>query len=177
MEEVKRCGVSSSDLPELAKRLADELRTRDLRVVFCESCTAGLVAATMGQIAGISQWLCGSAVVYRIDTKVRWLGVSKRDLKTHSPVSEPIARQMAEGVLRQTPEAHWAASVTGHLGPAAPPDLDGVLYVALAARRNRSSPAVECWRTRLTAATRRARQRQAAAFVLDRLYRVIHSST
>ena len=41
---------------------------------------------------------------------------------------------MAIGVLRITPEAMFSAAITGHLGPAAPPELDGVIYVAVAQR-------------------------------------------
>ncbi len=119
-----------------ATRLANELRTRGLRIVFAESCTAGLIAASLARFPGISEHLCGSAVVYRNATKTAWLGVSAQDLADESigPVSKAVAAAMATGVLKRTREADLAASVTGHLGPDAPPELDGVIYVAVARR-------------------------------------------
>ena len=80
----------------------------------------------------MSGWHCGSAVVYREPTKTAWLGISPEDLRQHNVVSEEIARQMALGVLRRTPEAHLSAAITGHLGPDAPDDLDGIVCMAVA---------------------------------------------
>lgn len=171
MEEIATCRVSPGELLRNAERVANELRRCNVRLVFAESCTAGLLSATLAQFPGISQWLCGSAVVYRQDTKVQWLGVSVRDLERHSAVSAPVTRQMSLGVLRHTPEADWSASVTGHLGPAAPLELDGVVFFAMASRSARTASVLECEAVRLTAKARRVRQRQAVAWVLDRLYR------
>ena len=56
------------DLNELAIRLADCLRLRSRRVVLAESCTAGLVSAALAQVPGVSEFHCGSAVVYRLET-------------------------------------------------------------------------------------------------------------
>ena len=148
-----------------ARRLADELKRRDVKVVFAESCTAGLVSASLSRIPGISQWLCGSAVTYRDDTKVQWLAVRPAELLRESAVSQPVARQMARGVLMNTPEAHLSASVTGHLGPDAPPDLDGVIYVAVARRRGARIHVVREQRLLLTSSTRHKRQREAVAQV------------
>lgn len=174
MEEIAWCRVSARALLRNAKRVANELRRCNVRLVFAESCTAGLLSATLAQFPGISQWLCGSAVVYRVDTKVQWLGVSVRDLQRHSAVSAPVTRQMSLGVLRHTPEADWSASVTGHFGPAAPMELDGIVFFAIASRSARAASVLECEAVRLTAKVRKVRQRQAVAWVLDRLYRRLH---
>lgn len=122
------------DLNELARQLTDCLRTLGTRVVLAESCTAGLVSAALGQIPGVSEFHCGSAVVYRLDTKTRWLDVPAELLKNPGPVSDAVARAMATGVLRDTPEATWSAAITGHLGPQAPPDQDGLVFIAVARR-------------------------------------------
>jgi PncC family amidohydrolase len=119
----------------LVHDVAALLKQSDKRIVFAESCTAGLVSASLARVPGISEFLCGSAVVYRIDTKAKWLGIREDVLQEPGPVSSLIASQMAEHVLALTPEADLAASITGHLGPGAPPDLDGVIYIAVA-RRN-----------------------------------------
>ena len=104
-------------------------------IVFAESCTAGLIAATMGRLPGVSEVLAGSAVVYQIPTKVAWLGIRQSDVDEHGVVSQVVSEQMAEHVLRQTPHAAVAASVTGHLGPDAPADLDGTAWTTVALRK------------------------------------------
>lgn len=117
-----------------ARRVARLLQQSNHKIVFAESCTAGLVSATLSRIAGISAWHCGGVVTYRNETKAAYLGIDPKVLKRPGPVSELVARRMAEGVLGKTPEATIAASITGHLGPNAPPKLDGLVYVAIALR-------------------------------------------
>lgn len=119
-------------LTSLAESVKQCLERCQRRIVFAESCTAGLVSATLARVPGVSDWHCGSSVVYRLDTKTRWLGVPESILKEPGPVSEPAARMMALGVLQRTPEASISASITGHLGPGAPPKQDGLIYVGIA---------------------------------------------
>ncbi len=119
---------------QLAADVARFLKAAGLRIVFAESCTAGLVSATLARVPGISEHHCGSAVVYRLDTKAKWLGVPEAMLIDPGPVSEEVAAAMAEGVLQVTPEADLAASITGHLGPDAPEGFDGLVYVGIASR-------------------------------------------
>lgn len=123
-----------SELTQAAERLAETLRAANCRAVFAESCTGGLVSAALSQVAGISEFHCGSAVVYKFDTKTQWLGVPAAILDHPGPVSEVVAKAMAVGVLMKTPEAHWSAAITGHLGPNAPPELDGLVYIGIARR-------------------------------------------
>jgi PncC family amidohydrolase len=118
-----------------ARRVARLLEQTSHKIVFAESCTAGLVSASLSRIPGISAWHCGGMVTYRNKTKTAYLGIDPKILKRPGPVSELVARQMAEGVLSRTPDATMAASITGHLGPNAPPKLDGVVFVAIAVRR------------------------------------------
>ena len=149
-----------------AQTVADRLQQKRVRVVFAESCTAGLVAATMATVPGISEWLCGSAVTYREATKQQWLHVTASDLQQFSAVSQPVARQMAIAVLKQTPEADYAASVTGHLGPDAPSNLDGVVFIGVARRSDDGSIACEVTRHELQRQARNDRQEEAAELVL-----------
>ena len=137
-------------LTSLARQIADLLKTNNTRIVFAESCTAGLVSATLGRIPGISEFHCGSAVVYRLDTKSRWLGVSEAMLRDPGPVSAEVATAMAAGVLERTPEATLAAAITGHLGPNAPADQDGLVFIGIA-RRSPSGISVETFRRQLAA--------------------------
>jgi nicotinamide-nucleotide amidase len=119
-----------------AKRLAQILKATHRKIVFAESCTGGLVSATLTQIPGISSYHCGSAVVYQVQTKAEWLGISRDLLDDPGPVSPEVAIEMAKGVLQKTPQAHVAASVTGHLGPDAPEHQDGLIYVAVVVRES-----------------------------------------
>lgn len=168
-----------------ARRLAELLEARQLKIVFAESCTGGLVSASLTRIPGISEWLCGSAVVYQVETKAGWLGIPRAVLSDPGPVSRRVASQMAENVLAKTPQADVAVSVTGHLGPDAPQRQDGLLYVAVAVRRRTSrtiqrsdSPKLLVKRHRLAGkpggsrlsarrTLRGQRQRAAAQFVLQ----------
>ena len=121
-------------LSDLVYEIAQLLKRLETRIVFAESCTGGLVSAALARVPGISEHLCGSAVVYRLDTKTRWLDVPNRLLLDPGPVSEPVARAMALGALRRTPEAHLAAAITGHLGPNAPVEQDGKIFIAITRR-------------------------------------------
>lgn len=130
------------ELTQAAKALAVVLAESQTRIVFAESCTGGLVGNALTGIAGISEYHCGSAVVYRVETKAEWLGVGRDILEKPGPVSKAVAEAMAVGVLNKTPEADVAVSVTGHLGPRAPRRQDGLIYVGCARRDSGDSPPV-----------------------------------
>jgi nicotinamide-nucleotide amidase len=120
-----------------ARRLASLLKATGRKVVFAESCTGGLVSGALTAIPGISDYHCGGMVVYRNRTKIGYLTIDRRRLEKYGPVSTEIAAEMASHVLERTPEADIAASVTGHLGPDAPPDLDGLVFIGIATRSDK----------------------------------------
>lgn len=151
---------------EVVVGLAESLADKQLKIVFAESCTGGLVSAALAGVPGISEWLCGSAVTYRSATKVAWLGVDEQRIAQETAVCSDVAEQMALGVLENTPEADVALSITGHLGPDAPDELDGVVFVAIASRRENAVPETDVVRHVLTTADRLVRQREAATFVM-----------
>lgn len=152
-----------------AAQLVDELAEIGQRIVLAESCTGGLVAAELAKIPGVSDWLCGSAVTYRSVTKTNWLAVDPQLLEAHGAVSSAVTSEMAKGVLERTPEASIAAAVTGHLGPDAPSGLDGVVFTALAVRRDDQLEVLQVIRHRLTSEHRESRQLEAAKIVLRQL--------
>ncbi len=78
-----------------AERLLALLRAQGTRVVTAESCTGGLVAATLTALPGASAVLAGGYVTYSNEMKQSALGVSARLLKQHGAVSEAVARAMA----------------------------------------------------------------------------------
>ncbi|XBQ15774.1 MAG: CinA family protein [Oceanicaulis sp.] len=81
-----------------------------------ESCTGGLVAAALTEIAGSSAVVDRGFVTYSNDAKAELLGVPAGLIDTHGAVSEPVARAMAEGALARS-RAQLAVSITGVAGP------------------------------------------------------------
>lgn len=162
----------------LCKRAADSLQQLGWRVVFAESCTAGLVSAALGSIAGISEHLCGSAVTYRNRTKHDWLEVPQEVLENPGPVSEEVVQLMARGALDSTEEANIALAVTGHLGPFAPAELDGLIHIGVAYQNQVADPADKnsfavSRFVRLKSNQRLSRQQEAAEEVLATLVDVM----
>ncbi len=154
-----------NDLCRAAEDLNRALRKRDRRIVLAESCTGGLAAATLAAIPGISRWFCGSAVTYREQTKIQWLGVSADSIQSHTAESAEVACQMAHGALRSTSEADFAVVITGHLGPGAPPECDGVVFLGISQRIGETDDTTFI-KTMLSGVGRVARQREAAAILL-----------
>ncbi|MGQ0564137.1 MAG: CinA family protein [Gemmobacter sp.] len=91
-------------------------RAQGLRIATAESCTGGLVAAALTDLPGSSDVFDRGVVTYSNAAKVAQLGVSQATLDTFGAVSEPVAREMAEGALSRA-GAGLAVSVTGIAGP------------------------------------------------------------
>lgn len=87
-----------------------------LMVATAESCTGGMVAAALTDIAGSSAVVERGFVTYSNIAKRQMLGVSADTLEAHGAVSEEVAREMAEGALDHS-EADVAVSITGIAGP------------------------------------------------------------
>jgi nicotinamide-nucleotide amidase len=85
-------------------------------VSVAESCTGGGLAAAITRIAGSAKWFDRGFVTYSNEAKRELLGVSARTLRNHGAVSEPVAREMARGVLKRSPSA-LSVSITGIAGP------------------------------------------------------------
>ena len=122
-------------LDQLAERVVTLLELHGAQLVLAESCTAGLIAGTMGGIPGVSTVLCGSAVVYQEETKRAWLAVPEEVLARWGTVAETTSLSLAENVLAKTSRATLSLGITGHLGPNTPPELDGAVFVAIAFRK------------------------------------------
>ena len=109
------------------------LREKGRTLAAAESCTGGLIAKRMTDLAGASRIFMGGVVSYTNFVKANVLGVPQALLDEYGAVSEPVARAMAEGVRRIT-GADVGVSVTGVAGP----DRDdrgnevGTVYIALA---------------------------------------------
>jgi nicotinamide-nucleotide amidase len=104
--------VAGVDVPNLLA----QARYWGLKVVTAESCTGGMVAAALTDVAGSSDVFERGFVTYSNAAKVEMLGVSPETLAAHGAVSEPVAREMAEGALTRS-AADIAVSITGIAGP------------------------------------------------------------
>ena len=121
---------------EVARAVLEACRARGLHLVTAESCTGGLVAAALTEIAGSSDVVEGGFVTYANEAKEAMVGVPGMILAAHGAVSEPVARAMAEGALARTARADLSVAVTGIAGPgggsAAKPV--GLVFIATARR-------------------------------------------
>ncbi|OAN70389.1 CinA family protein [Seohaeicola saemankumensis] len=99
-----------------AKDILTLYRAKGLRIATAESCTGGMLAAAITDIAGSSDVFDRGFVTYSNAAKSDMLGVSAQTLATHGAVSEPVAREMAEGALAAS-AADVALSITGIAGP------------------------------------------------------------
>lgn len=98
------------------EELLQRARYWGLRIATAESCTGGMVAAVLTDVAGSSDVFDRGFVTYSNAAKVEMLGVSPATLATHGAVSEPVAREMAEGALARS-GAGLAVAITGIAGP------------------------------------------------------------
>lgn len=99
-----------------ARRLAELLAREGLTLATAESCTGGLIGATLTDIPGSSGWYLGGVVAYANSVKTGLLEVDPALIETHGAVSEEVVRAMALGV-RRAAGASAAMAVSGVAGP------------------------------------------------------------
>ena len=118
-----------------ATDLLERYRQAKLRIVTAESCTGGMVAARLTDIAGASDVVERGFVTYSNEAKTEMLGVPTALLQQYGAVSAQVARSMAEGALSHA-RADVAIAITGIAGPggATPGKPVGLVYLALARR-------------------------------------------
>ncbi|MGH8481242.1 MAG: CinA family protein [Nevskiaceae bacterium] len=114
-----------------AEELGRRLTSGKAFVAVAESCTGGLIAKRITDIAGSSGWFERGLVVYSNQAKQDLLGVSPELLAQFGAVSRECAEAMARGLLVMTP-AHWALAVTGIAGPGggSPEKPVGLIWLA-----------------------------------------------
>jgi len=119
----------------LAEQTGNALRARGWTICTAESCTGGLIAAWLTEIAGSSDYVLGGVVAYANAIKQALLGVDEDTLHLHGAVSSETAAEMAIGARRRF-GADLAVSVTGIAGPGggSPDKPVGLTYIGLAGR-------------------------------------------
>ena len=105
-----------SVLTDLAARVVAQNLAAGRKIVLAESCTGGLVAAAITEIAGSSAVFDRGFVTYSNDAKIESLGVSEELIDTFGAVSMAVAWAMARGALKHS-DADVAVAITGIAGP------------------------------------------------------------
>ncbi|MCI0744764.1 MAG: competence/damage-inducible protein A [Verrucomicrobia subdivision 3 bacterium] len=123
-------GVEDEEFEAVVVRLLTE---RKQTLALAESCTGGLIANRITNVPGASAVLLAGVVAYSNEAKQQLLGVSAETLAAHGAVSEPVAREMAQGARKRT-GADYAVSVTGIAGPSGgtPEKPVGTVYIGVA---------------------------------------------
>ncbi len=103
---------------ELAQKVVQAAKAKGLVIATAESCTGGMISASITDIAGSSSVFDRGFVTYSYPSKTDLLDVATSVLTEHGAVSEPVARQMAQGALTNS-RADIAVAVTGVAGPGA----------------------------------------------------------
>jgi nicotinamide-nucleotide amidase len=130
--------MAGQELMQAARALLDLCRSKRLILAAAESCTGGLLAATLTEIPGSSDVFERGFITYSNEAKRAMLGVTPMTLAKHGAVSRETAEAMATGALAHAP-VDLAVSITGIAGPggAVPGKPVGLVYLAAASRSGR----------------------------------------
>ncbi len=153
-----------------AREVLDACREADSMLAIAESCTGGLLAGALTEIAGSSDVVERGFVTYSYESKSGMLGVPAETIAAHGAVSEPVARAMAEGALARS-EARLSIAVTGVAGPGSDSDAKpaGLVHLAAARRGGDTLPEIHEFGDIGRDAVRRATVEAALDLVLRRI--------
>ncbi len=152
-----------------ARAVIEANRAAGLTVVTAESCTGGLVAGALTEIAGASEVVERGFVTYSNEAKLEALGVNLDIMETFGAVSVAVAWAMAQGALKHS-HADVAVAITGIAGPGGGSPKKPVGMVVFACARRDGDPATVVADTRLFGDLGRTEiRRQAVLVALDLL--------
>jgi len=134
--------VFNGELIRLAANVLVAARAKGLTIATAESCTGGLIAGLLTEIAGSSDVVDRGFVTYSNAAKEEMLGVARDLLVAHGAVSEPVAAAMAQGALAHS-NAEVSVAVTGIAGPGGGSAEKPVGLVYIAAMREGGTAVVE----------------------------------
>ena len=163
------CNLIMENCRSLAEAVSNEAREKGLKIACAESCTGGLVGASLTEIAGSSEVFNGSAVTYSNEAKHKILGVKNETLANFGAVSEECALEMASGA-RKIYDADFSVSITGIAGPDGGSELKPVGTVWFGLASNEKTFAV----MKNFSGNRGEVRAQAVRFALSELLRSIH---
>lgn len=159
------------DYREVVELVGELLRARGWSLALAESCTGGMLGATITGLAGSSEWFLGSAVTYADSAKVALVGVDRATLDAHGAVSEATVREMARGA-RAAFGSDVGIGITGIAGPGGgtPDKPVGTVHVGI------SSPAGDRHLPLRMPGNRAIVRRRSCAIALHELRRALESA-
>lgn len=160
--------VFSTDGRSMEAVVGDLLRQHGRTIALAESCTGGLVASRLTDVAGSSDYLVGGVVAYSNAVKTALLDVPEPMIAEYGAVSEPVAAAMADGARERT-AASIGVGITGIAGPTGGSPAKPVGTVAIAV----SSPAGTRVRTYHLRGSRGQIKFQASQAALDMVRRML----
>ena len=129
MEKLSPCNIIK--FMATATELIERLKEKKLKLVTAESCTGGLIAATLTAIPGSSEVYDCGFIVYSNEAKIDLLGVPKELIKKHGAVSREVAESIARGACRKE-NTSISVAATGVAGPASSEHKPvGLVYIAV----------------------------------------------
>ena len=117
---------------KLEEEVVQKLLEKNLTITTAESCTGGLIAATLVNVSGASGCFNEGYITYANEAKVRVLGVKEESIRNFGVVSNMVVTEMAEGVLNKA-NADVAVAVSGIAGPlgGSPEKPVGTVYIGI----------------------------------------------
>lgn len=115
-EEIMDDYIISTSNESIQEKVYQELKRLGYHISFAESCTGGMLASMLVDVAGSSAVMNESYVTYSEDAKMKILGVKKDTIDKYDVVSNMVAIEMANGLAFKT-GSEVAVSVTGYAGP------------------------------------------------------------
>jgi nicotinamide-nucleotide amidase len=124
----------------LVQEVLGEACDQKLKLATAESCTGGLLASVLTDVAGLSHAFDRGFVTYSKEAKAELLGVAPDLIDRHGVVSDPVVRAMAEGAIEHS-RADVAVAITGFADNSSQEGPGGLVFIA-AARRGRATKVV-----------------------------------
>ena len=145
-----------------------KLKSKNMKIAFCESCTGGLISTKLTRIPGASEVFDRGIITYSNISKVEEVDVNKNTLDKYGAVSEQVAIEMAKGLLRKT-GVDIALSTTGIAGPSGGSELKPVGLVFIGIATKDSSYAIKS----IFSGERKSIQNRAALRAFDELRKIL----
>lgn len=125
--------MNEKELIRLAETVVASLKQKGLRLAVAESCTGGLLSKIITDVSGASAVYLGGVCSYANEVKIKLLGVSAETLAQHGAVSEPVAYQMANGIVNAV-GSDIGVGITGIAGPLSDDTQKpvGLIYISAA---------------------------------------------
>ena len=121
-----------------ARQIVEFLKSQGATVSVAESLTGGGVGFALTQVPGSSDVFSGGVISYTSEVKIRELGVSQSTIDQFSVVSEEVAREMAQGVMKKFGTT-WAIATTGIAGPGDYKGIrEGTVWIAISGPVNQT---------------------------------------